>query len=382
MLDQRVALCAADLQCFVISFLHRPIWHLVAFGRIVDIVYVHDMSLAAEVMQQTLNNPEERAKRYKWRSRLRWRDPERIHVVFGRAWRNYQRWFFFSGSVQDKVRIEEEAKRQKETKEEIQPYKIWEKIKREMEHEPPETPKPDRNLWKQHAMETAAKFHETDYASGFPLVDPLGVALHQRLGIGLFFPKDHTRKLEENENPSTERLQTRAVKSAIEQVNQIWKGVKISKGKILTEVKDPQEQKIQLKELDKKKDKELNYLATRITELIPTKASNGTIDMKFMGFTRPIMVGGQKVMVTTDRADGTSIAANDIFKRYEAKALNSTKCSGASESEGGYYDYGADKDDFMEAWLKQRFASGSSKENEDNDGESSDDSDDQQTILV
>jgi hypothetical protein len=127
-------------------------------------------------MQQTLNNPQERQKRYTWRSRLRWREPERIHVVFDRAWRNYKTWFFLSGTVQDKLLKEAEERRKNKSsiyKGILGANSIWERLKREMEYSP-DAPKPNRDLWKQKAMEDVAYLHQTDYDKGAPFNDPLG----------------------------------------------------------------------------------------------------------------------------------------------------------------------------------------------------------------
>lgn len=360
---------------------------------------MHDISLAtdAEIVRKTLSNPQEKEKRYLWRSRLRWREPERIGVIFDRAIHSYPRYFLFTGSTEDKLMRADQERRQQEAKARYETKTIWQRIREELEKEPLGTPKPDRTLWKTQAMDTLASFHDKDYSTGAPFVDPLGVALQQRLGIGLGFAmEDHTRQLKDNEVPTTKRLQIRAVKSAIHRVNQIWTETNIERKRILTEVKDIWEQQEKLKLIVEKRNHEFEYLARRLTELIPMRASKGSpaVDDMILVPTKTIMAGGQEIQITDTTKSVSSVASRSVMKWYDVKSLNETKP--VAEEQGAknnmtngttthnppkddeYYDYGADQDAYMEAWLKQKFSGGSSDGQDQNDDESGD----PRTVLV
>ena len=70
---------------------------------------MHDMSLATNV-REVLSNPQEVESRYKWRYRLRWREPERIQSIMEKTAGNWFYWLVIAGSVEDKLERETIAK--------------------------------------------------------------------------------------------------------------------------------------------------------------------------------------------------------------------------------------------------------------------------------
>ena len=101
--------------------------------------------------------------------------------------------------------------------------------------------------------------------------DPLGVAVYRRLGVGLGFNFDHMRNLEKDEKPSIRRLQARAAKSAVQRVNELYDPKKIKEA--VKDISEPAERKKKAAEIRKQDEDEIKYLAKRLTELVPTGAS-------------------------------------------------------------------------------------------------------------
>ena len=163
----------------------------------------------------------------------------------------------------------------------------------------------------------------------------------------------------------------------------------------MTEVKDPKEQKKLLDQLTKQREDEFNYLITRLTELTPMSSTNSTDPSTFdisMIPTQSINVGGKMIDVVDTEADESQIATRSLMRWYDVKFLNNTNQASNEQDQGlaieshrtvtnkqDYYDYGADRDEYMEAWLKQKYSGNSSKGKGEDD---SDNPDDQGIILV
>lgn len=96
----------------------------------------------------------------------------------------------------------------------------------------------------------------------------MGVAVQQTFGIGLSFGFDHDRKLKPGETPSTRRLQARAAKSAIKRAQEIYDAA--TSKQMLDGIDVPAKRKIKAAELRKQSNEEMQYLATRLSELVPT----------------------------------------------------------------------------------------------------------------
>jgi hypothetical protein len=96
----------------------------------------------------------------------------------------------------------------------------------------------------------------------------LGIAVYRTFGIGLGFNFDHTSALAPHEIPSTRRLQARAAKSALRRAQQIYNASAASK--ILDSISDVQERRVKAIELRAKAKVEMDTLAQRLSDLIPT----------------------------------------------------------------------------------------------------------------
>jgi len=147
---------------FVLAALVAPFCHLLAFRKLLRVMYTHDVSLNLEPDQfkATVNDPDEREKRFQWRYRLAWREPKRIRTTVQEWRKGFWYWFFFSNGVQDKLRREFQSKRKSEA--ERQGLTIWQRLAEDQRNNP-DAPPPDRTLWKKQAMDRLSQKHQRDY---------------------------------------------------------------------------------------------------------------------------------------------------------------------------------------------------------------------------
>lgn len=101
--------------------------------------------------------------------------------------------------------------------------------------------------------------------------DPLGIAIQKALGIGLGFNFDHMTNLKKGEVPSTRRLQAGAAKSALYKAQQLYDAKEAQKE--LDQFDDIIERNQKAEQMRNKIDEEIQYLAQRLTDLIPTDLS-------------------------------------------------------------------------------------------------------------
>jgi hypothetical protein len=101
--------------------------------------------------------------------------------------------------------------------------------------------------------------------------DPLGIAVQQTLGIGLGFISNHMSTLNATETPSTRRLQARAAKSAIRRAQEIYNAADARN--LLDSIDDPMERDRRALELRQEADLEIQLIAKRLSDLIPTDFS-------------------------------------------------------------------------------------------------------------
>lgn len=94
------------------------------------------------------------------------------------------------------------------------------------------------------------------------------------LGIGLGFNFDHMSELDESEQPSTRRLQARAAKSAIRRVQELFDAESASAE--LDKISDPSARDKKAAELRQAVEAEIQFLARRLSDLIPTDGSLNT----------------------------------------------------------------------------------------------------------
>jgi hypothetical protein len=273
-----------------------PICHLVAAARLFRIQYTPDLSLVSSSDQPTEFQPavalqqeqeeQQQAGRFQWRFRMNWREPQRVRTTL-REWRGrLAYWFFFAGSVQEKLRQQQQqdARRQSgggagEVKR--RGLTVVQRIKQDLGIAATSSRLTDRTKWKPQAMERLAKLHEQSYRDG-SFHDPLGIAIHRAFDIGLGFNFDHFSSIEQDEvattrgesslsflsSPSTRRLQARAAKSALKRAQEIYSASDAQME--LDQIQDPAERNAKAQELRQQADKEIKFIARRLTELIPT----------------------------------------------------------------------------------------------------------------
>lgn len=243
---------------------------------------MHSLSLTRDPIefQTLLGNQQERDKHYNWRYRLTWREPQRVHVIVNNLRSKLEYWLFVAGSVQDKLQKETEAERIKHLQ--SSGGKLWDMIKKDQDQNL--NPKiSDRTQWKKQAMDRLADIYQKDYdnhRSDHLFRDPLGVAVQQSLGIGLGFNFDHTRKLKDGEKPSIRRLQARAAKSAVRRVQSIWDERNRRAREIMEMTKDSNERGAQLERINAEAERQVQYLADRLSKLIPPPGCFGKNDIE------------------------------------------------------------------------------------------------------
>jgi hypothetical protein len=127
--------------------------------------YTHDLSLAHDydTISMILSDPTERQKRFKWRYRLEWREPERILHTLSKWKGGFSYWLLFQGGVEDQLRKEFQAFQKGAAHR--QGLTVLQRCEQEM-REKPDAPRPNSRLWKQNAMKKLAAKHEKSYKSG------------------------------------------------------------------------------------------------------------------------------------------------------------------------------------------------------------------------
>jgi hypothetical protein len=187
----------------------------------------------------------------------------------------------------------------------------------------------------------------------------LGVAIHQTFGIGLGFNFDHMSTPEENELPTTRRLQARAAKSAIRRAQEIYDAA--SARGALDAIEDPKERKRLAAKMRQEADNEIKYLATKLSELIPTDLS---------------LDDGRHTRIQqyapTDFTRTSSKEYNIRSNRDQSDAIKSLTDAVKEESPGDEIDYlnpsGKPQDDgFVEEWIKRSEEGSSGDDNDDSD---------------
>ena len=121
--------------------------------------------------------------------------------------------------------------------------------------------------WKKNAMDLLAQKHQMDYDLK-QFEDPLGVAVQQTLGSGLGFNFDHDTPLKKGQTPSLRRLQARAAKSAIRRVQELYDADAAAKE--LAAIADPKERQARALKLRQETQQEIETLAQRLTDLVPS----------------------------------------------------------------------------------------------------------------
>lgn len=338
---QRYMRLDSVLTCFSIFCLGlmpilSPIIHLTAVRNLFRIVYTHNLSLALEanVFKASLENEAKMREMMKWRYRLEWRDEKRLLQLL-REWKSgLPYWFFREGTVNEKLILDlREARTGRAS---MEGNHILDRLKVD------DMPMFDRDQLKVDAMKRLAEKHQADYESG-SYEDPLGVALQQRLGIGLGFKFDHNRRLEEHEKPSIRRLQARAAKSAIKRVNELYDPKTVKDA--LKDISDRAERNRKAAEIRKQTKDEIEYLAKRLTELVPTSPSNefeGKQYFQRLTDTSSFRKTSSHEYVREKNPFGNKSVTEALSDRNLGEEKESTASESQSESE-----------DFLEVYLRE-----------------------------
>ena len=302
---------------------------MIAVCKLFRVCYVHDISLSNDndTITAILNDPIERQNRFKWRYRLHWREPERILVTLSNWKGGFWYWLLFVGGVEDQLR--KEFQKNQKTAAHREGLTVLQRVKREME-ENPDAPRQDSTRWKTNAMEKLAAKHKADYESG-TFDDPLGVGIQQSFGIGLGYKFDHMSKLKDGERPSARRLQARAAKSAIRRAQKIYDAQEARD--VLDPIDNVEERERKKAELRRAMDAEMAYLASQLSELIPTDLvlENKERQTKIQQFKRYKKISSHEMIV---EGDPTSSSLESLF--------------------GKTNDSDQTDEEFVEAWMKRQ----------------------------
>ena len=141
-----------------------PVCHLLAMQKLIHISYSHNTSLAIKSDQfdktTLLPNGDES---WKWRYKLRWREPQRVHTTLRKWWDDFWYVLFFRGSVDEKLR-QDQQRRLRENGAKARGLTVLQKVAAE---DPLMNPSGnDRTQWKIKAMERIAQKHQEDYSIG------------------------------------------------------------------------------------------------------------------------------------------------------------------------------------------------------------------------
>jgi hypothetical protein len=196
----------------------------------------------------------------------------------------------------------------------------------------------------------------------------LGVAVYKSLGIGLGFNFDHMNKLPENEVPTSRRLQARAAKSAVRRVQAIYDAPAAQE--ILDGIDDPIERDQKAAELRREADQEIQYLAKRLSELIPTDlALDNKRDTRIQQYDSSSY---ERTASNEYSQRHTSRTVQDLIKDSQEGAEDEVDYLNPSGKQADDNDHHNDDDDgsnrdeeFLDAWLKQS-QKGNDDESDDN----------------
>jgi len=181
--------------------------------------------------------------------------------------------------------------------------------------------------------------------------DPLGVAVQQTFGIGLGFMFDHMSNA--TELSATRRLQSRAAKSAILRAKELYDSEAIRRE--LESISDPAEREKRKAEDRQATEKEIQQMAERLSDLIPTDLSLGNDPL----ITPMGMFDSNSFKRTSSHEyvmSGASPTVQNLFRSLRnatglsaAYTIDYLNPMGNATSNNSTAD-----DEFIEAWTKQQ----------------------------
>lgn len=178
------------------------------------------------------------------------------------------------------------------------------------------------------------------------------MAVYRTLGIGLGFNFDHMSTMYSKNPPSIRRLQSRAAKSAIRRVNDIYN----AEGAIteLTQIADIVERQKRASTLRQKAEVEVKKLGNRLTDLVPADLSwdESDSEVKVEQFHAGNYLGSSKHKFKIHSIEAESPALKNLLYNYTSHS----KTDGASIeidylNPMGVHDLPADEE-FIREWSR------------------------------
>jgi hypothetical protein len=149
-----------------------PVCHLVAAYRLFCVSFMHNASLTldSDQFRQAIfvntDSPDQMdvgKSTWRWRYRLKWRVPQRIHVVLDQRWKKFWYWLFLQGSVSEKLR-QENQRLIRGANVKSRGLSILQRVASESRAY--SSYGQNRTQWKIQAMDKIAKKHQDDYDRG------------------------------------------------------------------------------------------------------------------------------------------------------------------------------------------------------------------------
>jgi hypothetical protein len=232
--------------------------------------------------------------------------------------------FFLKGTDQDYKKWKQREEFWE--REIIEGRTIWDRLENEPEGDRARFSRHSLDAVRNRAMARIAKQHKANFESD-RIEDPMGIALNVGFGLGLGFGdiKNITELVGKDPvKPSPRFLQIRAAQAAINRYN-LLRDVALTK-EILEKDLPPSEKEQKKKERDKRDKAELQYIAKRLSELVPLTSDPelfNTMGVQKMVENRPLKyrkISEHEMLMLRDDPIGMNVSTTEL-----AFAESSTK---------------------------------------------------------
>ena len=204
------------------------------------------------------------------------------------------------------------------------------------------------------------------------------MAVYRTLGIGLGFNFEHLSKINDVKLPSIRRLQSRAAKSAIRRVNDIYNTERATA--TLKDISDPSEHQKRASTIQQEAEMEVKKLADRLTDLVPAGLSwdESESEIKVEQFHTGSYLGSPKQKYKLPSIETESPALKNLFQKYTTHQRTAGESYEIDYLDPmGVHDLQSD-DEFVSEWsMYNQWSNAGITKNSDDDDESS-----IETILV
>eukprot|EP00977_Amphora_coffeiformis_P003622 scaffold703_cov168-Amphora_coffeaeformis.AAC.25 len=271
--------------------------------------YSHDAALTAD-SDLFLQRANDETGTNIWRYRYDWFEkPQRVVEILRQLRKKLWYNLFLSGSVEEKLQNDLSKKYEGVARERGQ--HLLDRVRKDLQ-EKPEAYVLDRSKWKQRAIDNMTRIHEQNWAKK-NMEDPVGLALYLQYEIGLGFSFDQCGDFYEENELNNRRLQARAAKSALKRAKELYSPETATK--ILGNIVDPLQRERKKKELRENAEKEINRIAQRLTDLVPTGMD---IEAPISEFSGPVF---KRVSDNEYVVDGSieSLSMDRLHERFSRK---------------------------------------------------------------